>query len=872
MTQNLEPLEHHTPNARGDGTEEELSGDNIGTFHSEVPEELEIQIPIQNQDPNLVPEIFSGLLEDEDADPSALDETHLMPVIAPTSDRLNEIDTRDHIAVAHLDAHDHPPAFAAANVIPPNANRGAAPVGVGPLAPPPPPPRNDLAEMDLELYEFVMHSPLWKTIGVGILIVLHNVVSFSLLTIVPIKLGRFILSGLLHFIFLTQSIPSHSTLSSSSASIPNMNILKFNVQHHDKDLYLTVFRIVESQKYPLPKNPPNLTDHIEEISTLNEDSLYDEPDYEIESEHIIDQSNVFRAYFKNPLTVDRITNQILNIIELSVGNMCLLTLVLLLYSVLILTRRRNSRQPRELFPPQQMASYGRLLKVSCFLALEFILTPIFLGWLICLVTFHIFAKDGIDLVTLKRFPLLVIIFSFCIGTLFSLHVSVLVTELRKIIRFQYLNRILPHPDFEDFFQTRANSSIKSFTEKLLVKLSIVIPSIVLMIVIPFHFGHLLFLGGEKYQLHLGSVAPATVQLPLELVLTHFFLPTILRKYNHSECMKTYIFAVLIWSCDLVGIRSYVLEDDVVDEFLLSFSFPQPIIHHNIVHAPHEERVLEIENQIEPPLVVPVSLDNVDAGTQSTAVIDHHPIEESEARPDAEESTGINDNHPELGAIQMSESDGGAETTPEPDPLPTPVIDAPLPEPILEPLINEPRVQTLGGHSQPNYLILKCLLVTFSLCLATSLIFSLSLHLPLLIGEYLTKLLRFVSLLSRMFASHHHLLFSLVYSLQAGNDYYSFTFGIAMIAATWVAITHLLKEISRQAELIALTSVLMKWIVIGVKSFVLGSIWLTILPLLVGILTESALVVPLWIPHGESYSFSFLHSWAIGLLDFAAWMR
>jgi hypothetical protein len=108
-------------------------------------------------------------------------------------------------------------------------------------------------------------------------------------------------------------------------------------------------------------------------------------------------------------------------------------------------------------------------------------------------------------------------------------------------------------------------------------------------------------------------------------------------------------------------------------------------------------------------------------------------------------------------------------------------------------------------------------------------------------------------------------------LQAGNDYYSFTIGIAVVAAAIFSISHLAKELSRQAEFILYSTVIAKWAVVGVKSFVLGLIWLTILPLMVGGLTE-ALLIFFWIPYGESYSFSFLHSWAIGLLDLAAWAR
>lgn len=84
--------------------------------------------------------------------------------------------------------------------------------------------------------------------------------------------------------------------------------------------------------------------------------------------------------------------------------------------------------------------------------------------------------------------------------------------------------------------------------------------------------------------------------------------------------------------------------------------------------------------------------------------------------------------------------------------------------------------------------------------------------------------------------------------------------------------HVAKEAHNQAELIAFVKLMMKWTVIGTKTFVLGSIWLTVLPLLVGILIEAIFIIPLWTPLSESPVFSFLQAWAVGLLALTAWIR
>lgn len=89
---------------------------------------------------------------------------------------------------------------------------------------------------------------------------------------------------------------------------------------------------------------------------------------------------------------------------------------------------------------------------------------------------------------------------------------------------------------------------------------------------------------------------------------------------------------------------------------------------------------------------------------------------------------------------------------------------------------------------------------------------------------------------------------------------------------FITLFHLSKEAQNQHELMAFFRLISKWMTISIKTLVLGSIWVTILPVLVGILIEAIIIIPLWTPYLESPSHSFLQSWAIGLLAFTAWIR
>ena len=110
------------------------------------------------------------------------------------------------------------------------------------------------------------------------------------------------------------------------------------------------------------------------------------------------------------------------------------------------------------------------------------------------------------------------------------------------------------------------------------------------------------------------------------------------------------------------------------------------------------------------------------------------------------------------------------------------------------------------------------------------------------------------------------------SIKSGNDYYSLSVGYSLTLALFSTLFHIFKEIQKQPELMAQFRLILKWTMISLKTLVLGSIWITILPLLVGFLIELIVVTPFWAPESESPSYSFLQSWAIGLLSFTAWIR
>ena len=65
---------------------------------------------------------------------------------------------------------------------------------------------------------------------------------------------------------------------------------------------------------------------------------------------------------------------------------------------------------------------------------------------------------------------------------------------------------------------------------------------------------------------------------------------------------------------------------------------------------------------------------------------------------------------------------------------------------------------------------------------------------------------------------------------------------------------------------------MKWASITTKLLLIGLVWLTIIPLLIGISFESVIIMPWRIASNESPIYPFLHCWALGLVSLKVWTR
>ncbi|XP_050209458.1 probable E3 ubiquitin ligase SUD1 isoform X2 [Mercurialis annua] len=104
-----------------------------------------------------------------------------------------------------------------------------------------------------------------------------------------------------------------------------------------------------------------------------------------------------------------------------------------------------------------------------------------------------------------------------------------------------------------------------------------------------------------------------------------------------------------------------------------------------------------------------------------------------------------------------------------------------------------------------------------------------------------------------------------------NDLYAFIIGSYVIWTALAGVRYCFEHI-RTNRLIILIGQVRKWCAIVLKSSALLSIWIFVIPVLIGLLFELLVIVPMRVPVDESPVFLLYQDWALGLIFLKIWTR
>ncbi|KAM0060986.1 hypothetical protein Hdeb2414_s0004g00130641 [Helianthus debilis subsp. tardiflorus] len=106
---------------------------------------------------------------------------------------------------------------------------------------------------------------------------------------------------------------------------------------------------------------------------------------------------------------------------------------------------------------------------------------------------------------------------------------------------------------------------------------------------------------------------------------------------------------------------------------------------------------------------------------------------------------------------------------------------------------------------------------------------------------------------------------------AYNDIYAFVIGSYVIWTALAGIRYCIDQITTRRATVLLVQIWI-WCSIVVKSSVLLSIWIFVIPVLIGLLFELLVIVPMRVAVDESPVFLLYQDWALGLVVFKIWTR
>eukprot|EP01018_Ginkgo_biloba_P024620 Gb_37944 [translate_table: standard] len=104
-----------------------------------------------------------------------------------------------------------------------------------------------------------------------------------------------------------------------------------------------------------------------------------------------------------------------------------------------------------------------------------------------------------------------------------------------------------------------------------------------------------------------------------------------------------------------------------------------------------------------------------------------------------------------------------------------------------------------------------------------------------------------------------------------NDLYAFNMGCYIIWAVVAGIGHVIEYLKAHNYRVLIMQFI-KWSAIILKSCLLLSLWIVVIPVFIGLLFELLVVVPLRVPVDESPVFLLYQDWALGLIFLKIWTK
>jgi len=396
-------------------------------------------------------------------------------------------------------------------------------------------------------------------------------------------------------------------------------------------------------------------------------------------------------------------------------------------------------------------------------------------------------------------------------------------------------------------------------KNLFINSSTFLIGVIVSVIIPIRFGHVLCPIAEPLQSRPKSIVMDT-QMPVEMVLCHILLPTLIEKMHYKAVFKNILkvyFQAMTHLLDLQWIASNEVFPNLDDnneapENTLLPPIPAPpaiaviqntdVNHESVVQnddtSPSSAEFRDEPSSSSSSSLYPSST-TVDVGvTMST-------VTQKSSSDDVTSVNIVNDDSIESPSQPLPSSSLVISTTFSASDISNTISRESLSDSKITSNITTKALQVIRGTSQTTRL---SLFIVFGMLLF-AIISSWLLHGPLTVGRNIIDMLH----------------------VSTDNDVFNYPVGLAFCGAIAFVLNFIIQDLVLNRNIFGMLQVVWKWAYRALQFMIVGIYWLVIPPFMLGVIFESLFLNPVR-GNTSMSSFSLLECWAFGLIGLKIWTQ
>ena len=232
-------------------------------------------------------------------------------------------------------------------------------------------------------------------------------------------------------------------------------------------------------------------------------------------------------------------------------------------------------------------------KAGLFVGLEMGVLPQLVGWMLDIITLQALNSTlAARLVFLHNNPFIGGAVHSMLGGIFLNRVDMLKSEVRRILKESVLERMLPFLEDDDIIEDVREQPARKLFQLLVLNIFYCIPSMVIAVMLPVYYGHLFSPFAEPLRMQFNELY-YDIQLPLELLVFHFFVPFMAQAISFQQCIRVLVTGYVVHASRVLGIYDNLVDHSAAQEVMTLHPTGQG---NGVVHVIENEESVQLSHR------------------------------------------------------------------------------------------------------------------------------------------------------------------------------------------------------------------------------------------------------------------------------------